>query len=646
VLRIPCTELLLAAMVASCAVDWARGPMASSADAGTTETGVSSTSISLTPEPEDLGAPCDIHRSVESGGPALLVRDAAVLERFSLERVLKQIVASSGATMAPGDLLQRLFDTENTSAAAAFADVTHCDDPMHPAFRTDQANSCARAEGRLATSTGLLVAGDPDSFDPVAIVNRFDLMPSDRSTCGEYRIVYAKRSGRTDTANRAFLIFESALINRDVSLAGCRPVAEFWAALEGVPTATLADRLETFFFQGIGKFLPAVNAAHYGINQTGCGYAGVCGQIRLGQGMQGPFEFRQFHLAKPLGTAQPSISVLPMSDTLALRPELFDGATPGSIDLFQSFFGPNTLAFLVSPEITRITLLSSAGLETGESAVDGQEQPNYEQRVTASAAGPNLTASIKVALDSTAPKGCPVSDPLTPASILRRTSGLSCAGCHAPEKVLPPDRAVGCGQVWPKSLGQVHIDEQGNLSPALTDVFLPHRADVFSTYLRACDAAAVRANLQVVPPHDIVECFPAGTPITMADGSPKAIEQIDSGEEVASFDADAYAVVPGRVVRRIVRPFAPDLVVINGSLTATGNHTFYTARGWVRADELELGDSVMTVGDAVAASEQLSAEPSSIRSLEARPGSETTYDLEIETHHTYFAGGLLVHDRP
>lgn len=76
---------------------------------------------------------------------------------------------------------------------------------------------CPRAEGRLATSADLLDENSPDSFAPVALVSRLDLMPSTLATCGEFRIVYAKRSGRTDPKDRVMLIFEGALPNPDGS---------------------------------------------------------------------------------------------------------------------------------------------------------------------------------------------------------------------------------------------------------------------------------------------------------------------------------------------------------------------------------------------------------------------------------------------
>src|SRR5262249_28832196 len=123
----------------------------------------------------DLGAPCDAARTVQSDGSALVVRDEEVLARFPLERILGRIIGTAGGTISPTELLQRIFDTENTSAGGAYPDGAHCDDPKDSARPLAGAVSCPRAEGSLARSGGFFLPGDADYFAPVALVNRFDL---------------------------------------------------------------------------------------------------------------------------------------------------------------------------------------------------------------------------------------------------------------------------------------------------------------------------------------------------------------------------------------------------------------------------------------------------------------------------------------
>jgi len=132
----------------------------------------------------------------------------------------------------------------------------------------------------------------------------------------------------------------------------------------------------------------------------------------------------------------------------------------------------------------------------GESALSGAASPDFPALLAESRTGVAFLDQVKAQLaQANVSNSCLSDDPITPQAILRRSAALSCAGCHAPERFLGADRSVGCGITWPKSLGQTHIDEHGNLSEALTDVYLPRRADVLLTYLRACNTRAVEQNL-------------------------------------------------------------------------------------------------------------------------------------------------------
>lgn len=82
------------------------------------------------------------------------------------------------------------------------------------------------------------------------------------------------------------------------------------------------------------------------------------------------------------------------------------------------------------------------------------------------------------------------------------------------------------------------------------------------------------------------ECFPAGTPIVMADGSRTPIEQICDGDLVASYDEEARQFV-ARPVVGVMRRTASEIVTLhlsNGTtLTCTPNHPVLTTEGWVAA---------------------------------------------------------------
>jgi hypothetical protein len=232
---------------------------------------------------------------------SLLVTDATTLNQFGFERTMNQLFFT-GSVSDPEQftlsLFQEWWDSYNT-ASGAVTMARHCND----------ANSntngfpvqCPRAEGQLA-SANPFVAG-PNHFSPIAVVNRFDLAPSTGTTCGEYRVVYARDSGRQGN-DRTFIIFEAALPNPQPALGieGCRPVAEFWASLSSDEDATSrAAKLATFYYSGLPGFQPVIHASHYGMGASSGGYVGGsnAGQIRTNQFASSPWLLREFKLRRP-----------------------------------------------------------------------------------------------------------------------------------------------------------------------------------------------------------------------------------------------------------------------------------------------------------------------------------------------------------
>ncbi len=455
-------------------------------------------------------AACNPKLSVANHGSALIVTDPAALQGFTLERVLTQLLALGGDKVTtPEQLVQQLFDTENTLQGSAFADVPHCDDPTNPAFKNGSPVDCPRAEGALAKSAGLFTPGSPDYFAPVAVVNRFDLMPSSLQGCGEYRIIFAKWSGRTDPGNRVFLIFEGALQSPSGgNIDACRPVAEMWAGLDQVKDpAVLAQRLEQFYFKGLPGFNPVVSPASYGLfGSDDDPYTGATtGQVRLSQHMQFPFEMREFRITNASTNSEARISFLPSTTKNAPLPELFDSTTNTPLAAqFRGEFVSQQVPSLGARNVARIRMSMMSGYFGGESAIGGAAQSGYWSHVTSGGDASALLSGINQQIAAmNVESACPKDDPLTARSILDRAATQTCAGCHAPTQFLGSDRKIGCGLVWPNSLGEVHIDEHGTLSPALTEVLLPRRASVMTTYLQACDLEAIQKNLQPSSPGNI-----------------------------------------------------------------------------------------------------------------------------------------------
>lgn len=440
---------------------------------------------------------CDATVTIAGDSNALLVTDPESLAELQLDTVLQSLIESSfSEPTTPAAMLAGLFDQTNDTAGAVFDGELHCDSYENPAHANGPAAFCPRSEGALAMSKGFFTKGDPDHFFPVAAVNRFDLTPVGASTCGEYRIVYAKESGLTDPNNRVFLIFETSLPNpMPGNLLGCRPVAEFWRDLGAEADSEVrASMLRSFFFEGLPGFGVPLDPLNVGMGFGGASYYGGAGQIRVSQHMDVEWETRELGLTMK---SDQTLGFLPRTVGSNPRPQLFDAGVAGDVDsekdYFQWDFAASALPTLAARKLEHIGLVVGSQYNSGESAFGGESVNDYASRVTPSSP---MYAYIEDSLaQNQLGEDCPADDPLTPDAILRRATMMSCAGCHAPAQFLGPERKIGCGLTWPDSLGNVHIDETGKRSPALEQVFLPHRAEVLTTYLQACDEEAILANV-------------------------------------------------------------------------------------------------------------------------------------------------------
>ena len=380
---------------------------------------------------------------------SLAVTDPVVLAKFPLKRVMTAIAQSALATNTPRSMYQAWMGT--------FANCTNSKvDPNHYGI------VCPRVESQLATIDPFALTGA--HYIPVALTNRFDLAPTSGANCGEYRIVYALTGG----PGRAFLIFESKLPNPTptLGLAGCAPVADFWAQLSTVATATtLAARLDAFYFTGLlagtTQFEPVVKASHYGLSVNGGAHA--LGQIRTNLFANfAQWQLREFKLTKACAS---DVACPLVIDPVAVRTnpanELFAG-THANAPAFQTSFLSH-LASLQAASAATIGLFDSVRFDEFESVSQGSDVI-YRNFATAA-----FKTQIAGAIKPT----------LTADNILDRAETQTCAGCHQ----LSNNANLGGGVTWPPSLGFVQIDESSMLSQALITVFLPRRAQVLTSFL-------------------------------------------------------------------------------------------------------------------------------------------------------------------
>ncbi|HEC81421.1 MAG TPA: hypothetical protein ENI42_03215, partial [Thermoplasmatales archaeon] len=148
-------------------------------------------------------------------------------------------------------------------------------------------------------------------------------------------------------------------------------------------------------------------------------------------------------------------------------------------------------------------------------------------------------------------------------------------------------------------------------------------------------------------------CFPAGTLITMADGSLKPIEKVRVGEFVLSYDVKNHRTTVCRVLETVAPIRTGVYSINNGLVYVTDDHPFYTLKkngyvGWaaINPERTEAGYNMkvmpLEVGDRLFTQK---GELVTVESMEYKPGLIQTYNLEdVSGKSTFFANGLLVHN--
>lgn len=149
-------------------------------------------------------------------------------------------------------------------------------------------------------------------------------------------------------------------------------------------------------------------------------------------------------------------------------------------------------------------------------------------------------------------------------------------------------------------------------------------------------------------------CFPAGTKITMADGTIKNIENIRIGDKILAYDPSKGRFYTWRV-KTIGRPLRPLMTINNGLVKSTIDHPFYVKKatgetGWA-AYYVENAEKAITfsgklfkmeIGDKLFTSDKKWIE---ISNIEFDPEPVQTYNLlSYSGTKTYFANNLLVYE--
>lgn len=417
---------------------------------------------------------------------SLAITDQPVLETFTFQRVMNQIVETSGiAGLTPLGLFQQWWDTQNPTGAPGPA--PHCNDELtggNPSLN-GYPYTCrdAPAEGIQASCDPFTDPQSPCAYIPVMLSMRFDLAPSGGSNCGEYRVVFAKVTGRTETTDRNLLIFEAALRNphHNQGIRGCEKVVRAFADLSTEDSLTeRRNRLEELYFDGYGEFDPIVQFSNFGDNAYGVG------QVRTNQFVQPNtpriWSLREFKILTQCEGSSCTAQFVPVTNKVNPFGPLFDAAsTAAQASAFQADF-LGRVAGLAAPTLQEITLSTPDVYNSGQSQANGTPESNYLANF---GPGPDaFRSAISAELSN-------LGSSLSPEDIVNRAQTMSCAGCHR----LSNDVALGGGLTWPPSLGFTHVSERDadletadgvtryKISTALIDALLPARKQLIEDYL-------------------------------------------------------------------------------------------------------------------------------------------------------------------
>lgn len=153
--------------------------------------------------------------------------------------------------------------------------------------------------------------------------------------------------------------------------------------------------------------------------------------------------------------------------------------------------------------------------------------------------------------------------------------------------------------------------------------------------------------LNQLPPEFTGGCFVAGTPVLLADGTERAIETLQIGEQVLSHDGEQQGIATVR--DRLVFPAKQTYKLLfsgGNALTTTDSHPIMTAQGWKSISPastkkenpdlavlpLQIGDSIHTVNGAC-----------TLLSIETREIVQV-FNITTDGPHTYYANNILVHN--
>jgi hypothetical protein len=448
------------------------------------------------PLPPKKHLPLDPHLSI-------FVTDVDTVNQMKLSDVLGQLVKQGpDRTLTALGLFRQWWESAGQGTGSGLG--PHCDDqspPLPPGgIATNNALStlngfpyrCPRREVAESSSDPFSNETDsnPNAYSAIAYSNRFDLISASTTItdpitgapytawpdCGEYRIVFARNSGKTDALNRNLIIFEARVPNPDPTARdpqdadagpiGCNRILNFWHSLSdrSMSAVKRGQLLKKFYLEG----LPAAKPWHAVGPVVSIGnYTFGSGQIRANQFMlnSAPGVPNKPAPGAPLDWGLREFKTDVVNSTLVIVPDsvktnpgnsLFAAAgasDPKTSSLDQSIRGQMQNLLGGGGAGAGLADVNSIGFATGGEGVNAFESDERDATLgDVSAAftgstGPNPLVK-KTIDDSLTAHGSPIAS----INAVARIKTQTCAGCHHfsdPGLATNVNTDLGGGAIWP-----------------------------------------------------------------------------------------------------------------------------------------------------------------------------------------------------
>ncbi|HZS36616.1 MAG TPA: Hint domain-containing protein [Polyangia bacterium] len=154
------------------------------------------------------------------------------------------------------------------------------------------------------------------------------------------------------------------------------------------------------------------------------------------------------------------------------------------------------------------------------------------------------------------------------------------------------------------------------------------------------DMISSASDLAVVSPFDMSTCFAAGSPVTLADGTARPIEQLRPGDRVLSYDVRTHRLAASRVLRVVAHEVSAPILWLDGRVAVTPNHPLFLDGAWLPAGQARAGSRVLALERADCARD-CGVRPAELAWVATSGRASIVYDVELEAGRNFFVGSVL-----